>query len=311
MSVAAEPGSPAQRPGPEEALAWEAAQRTRAGGAGILAALLLLGSTLYALAQLSDGPKVTLTDGLRDVLGQPPLRGERGLLTESAIFLDDHRVDIMVTAVASAIGTALVALLLGYLFRATQARRPELSRLALYAALLGPLLFAVGPLLSAIGVVSAAADYVDGGVFSTPAAHDALRTGGLLGIGGLLASLGQLLTALAFVLIALNAMRVGLLTRFLGILGVIAGVLVIIPIGGTPIIVECFWLAFVGMMILGRGRAMPPAWHTGTAEPWPTRQELSEGAGASGPRDGAAQDATSVQDDAPVGGAPRRKRKRR
>lgn len=302
--------------GPDEALEWEAAQRTRAGGAGVLAGVLLLVSTIYALARLGDGPKVTLTDGVRDVLGQPPLNGPKGLLTESAMFLQDHRVDIIATAILSAVGTALIALVLGFLFRATQARRPELTRLALYAALLGPLLFALGPLLSAVSVVLDGGDYVSGGVFSTPGAHDALRTGGLLGVGGLLASLGQLLTALAFVLISLNAMRVGLLTRFLGILGVIAGVLVIIPIGGTPIIVECFWLAFVGMVILGRGPALPPAWRTGRAEPWPSQQQVRE------QREGAASAESEVEpvatgpsgsvalEDVPASAA-KRKRKRR
>lgn len=305
-------------PGPEEALAWEAAQRKRAGGAGVLAGFLLLLSTIYALARLGDGPKVTLTDGFRDVLGQPPAEGPRGLLTESAMFLDDHKVDIVATSLISAIGTALIALVLGFLFRATQARRPGLTRLAIYAALIGPLLFAVGPLLSAISVVTDAGSYVSDGVFSTQGAHDALRTGGLLGVGGLLASLGQLLTALAFVLISLNAMKVGLLTRFLGILGVIAGVLVIIPIGGTPIIVECFWLAFVGMMILGRGRTAPPAWHTGRAEPWPTQQEVREqkeraAAGELEPVTAPVREGSVAVEDAP--GEPptaaKRKRKRR
>jgi hypothetical protein len=266
----------AAEPAPEETLAWENAQRKRAGGAGTVAGLLLLASTIYGLARLSDAPKVTLTDGLRDVLGQPPARGPRGLLTETAMFLDDHKVDVIVTSIASAIGTALIAIVLGFLFRATQARNPALSRMAIYAALIGPVLFAIGPLLSGIGLVTDASSYVSKGVFSTLGAHDALRTGGLLGVGGLLAVLGQLLTALAFVLISLNAMRVGLLTRFLGILGVVSGALVIFPVGGTPIIVECFWLAFVGMMILGRGRAAPPAWHTGRAEPWLSQQQLRE-----------------------------------
>ncbi len=302
----------AEEPGPDEALEWEAAQRTRAGAAGVAAGVLLLLATIYAVARLGSGPKVTLTDGLRDVLGQPPATGRRGLLTDSAVFLDDHTIDIIATAVVTALGTLLIAPLLGFLFRATQARRPGLTRLAIYAALLGPLLFAAGPLLSAISVVVNASDYVSGGVFSTPGAHDALRTGGLLGVGGLLASLGQLLTALAFVLISLNAMRVGLLTRFLGILGVIAGVLVIIPIGGTPIIVECFWLAFVGMVVLGRGPALPPAWHTGRAEPWPSQQELREQrerGGAPAPETAATGGSALPEGEAPS--APKRKRKRR
>ena len=304
--------------GPDEALAWEAAQRGRAGTAGVVAGVLLLASTVYALARLGGGPNVTLTDGLRDALGQPPARGQPGLLTESAIFLDDRKLDILVTSVLTAIGTALIALVLGFLFRATQARRPEITRLAIYAALLGPLLFAVGPLLSAISVVRDAGSYVSGGVFSTLGAHDALRTGGLLAVGGLLASLGGLITALAFVLISLNAMKVGLLTRFLGILGVISGALVVFPLGGTPIIVECFWLAFVGMMILGRGRAAPPAWHTGRAEPWPTQQEVREqrergGAGAlvAEPVGGSGSVAFQDEPNAASAAAARRKRKRR
>ena len=64
-------------------------------------------------------------------------------------------------------------------------------------------------------------------------------------------------------------MRVGLLTRMLGYLGIAAGALMVL-VSPLPI-VQIFWLAALGFILLGRwpGGA-PPAWRTGQAEPWPT-----------------------------------------
>ena len=75
-------------------------------------------------------------------------------------------------------------------------------------------------------------------------------------------------------LVALNAMRAGLLTRFFGVLGILAGVLTVFQ-ADQPGIVRAFWLIGVGLLIGGR-ISVPPAWHTGRAEPWPTQQQLRE-----------------------------------
>ncbi len=261
----------------EESLAWEAQQRPRAAFAAIAAGILLFGTFLASILAFSDSPSVVLTDGFRDALGQPLADGRKGLLTESAMWFDDHGAALLLVTALSALGTALIAFTLGYLFRAVQARRPETSRLILYAALVGPILYGTGPLISATTAVLNAGSYVDAGRFSTLGAHDALRTGGGIAVAQFFVGVGQLATALAIVFISLNAMRVGLLTRFLGVLGCIVGALLILPaFFGPPAIVQSFWLIALGLLFLGRLRAVPPAWETGRAEPWPSQQVLRE-----------------------------------
>jgi hypothetical protein len=64
-----------------------------------------------------------------------------------------------------------------------------------------------------------------------------------------------------------------LLTRFLGYLGIIGGVLTIIPLVPIPI-VEAYWLLALAYLLSGRWPSgVPPAWSTGKAEPWPSRQQ--------------------------------------
>ena len=261
----------------EEALAWEAEQRPRAGYAAITAGVLLFATFLYAIVAFDDSPSVVLTDGFRDALGQPLADGRKGLLTESAVWFDDNTVELLGVTALTAVGTALIAFVLGYLFRATQARRPETTRFVLYLALVGPVLYGTGPLISATSAVLNASGYVSDGRLSTLGAHEALRTGRGIAVAQGFVLLGQFATAAAVLLISLNAMRVGLLTRFMGVLGCIVGALIILPaIFGPPAIVQSFWLVALGLLILGRVRAVPPAWATGRAEPWPSQQELRE-----------------------------------
>jgi hypothetical protein len=306
----------------EESLAWEAEQRPRAGIAAITAGVLLFATFLASVLAFSDSPDVVLTDGFRDVLGQQLSDGRKGLLTESAMWFDDHAVALLGVTALAALGTALIALALGYLFRALKARRPETSRLLLYAALIGPILYGIGPLISAANAVINASNYVSDGRFSTLGAHDALRTGSGIAVAQVFVGIGQLATALAIVLISLNAMRVGLLTRFLGVLGCIVGALLILPaLFGPPAIVQSFWLVALGMLLLGRVRAMPPAWETGRAAPWPSQQELrerKERAGATPAAPAARGGSVAVGEDEPDGapGVPhaaskKKKRKRR
>jgi hypothetical protein len=80
--------------------------------------------------------------------------------------------------------------------------------------------------------------------------------------------------AFMFLLISLNAMRAGLLSRFMGVLGIIVGVLLVIPLQGNLPVVQVFWVAALGALILGRwpqGRG--PAWDSGEAIPWPSAQD--------------------------------------
>jgi hypothetical protein len=62
----------------------------------------------------------------------------------------------------------------------------------------------------------------------------------------------------------------------MGVLGIMAGVFLAFPFFSIPI-VQAFWLVGVGLLFLGRfPNGVPPAWETGRAEPWPSRQEMLE-----------------------------------
>ena len=186
----------------------------RAAVAAVLAGVLtLLGNALQS-GVYSGLPKVYAVDALRDAAGLP-IPGGQGLRTAQIRFLDGKGTELLLTGLLIAVGAALVAPALGYLFRATRARRPMLPQMALWAVLLGPLLVAVGGLVAQVTLVVQAHQFATGHDFSSQAARDALGGGALLA-GQLARQIGILALALGFVLVSLNAMRAGLLTRFMG-----------------------------------------------------------------------------------------------
>ncbi|MCW2996973.1 MAG: hypothetical protein JWN65_522 [Solirubrobacterales bacterium] len=259
----------------EETLAWEAEQRPRAALLALIAGNFTLLGGIVASLLFRDFPAVSILDGIRDAAGLPLTVGD-GLRTSQLFFYDDKVVPLIAVAVVLAIGSAAMAGVLGYLFRATQARSANLPRIALFGAIGGPVILAVSELVLQVAISLKAHSFVVDKDYSTAAAHDALQGGAVLA-AQVLRQIGVLLLAFSFVLISLNAMRVGLLTRFMGILGMIVGALFIIPLGSNLPIVQCFWLVAIGFLIFGRWpNGRPPAWETGRPEPWPTQQELRE-----------------------------------
>lgn len=259
----------------EETLAWEAEHRPRAGLAAIASgALTLAGGILSSFAN-ADSPSVYALDAVRDAAGEPVPGG--GLKTPQVLYVDDHAAQLLIAAVLLAIAAALMAPVLGYLYRATAARRAEMPRWALYPAVAAPILIAVAQVVLYVFVVVKANDFASGSDRDTAAAHDALQ-GGVLTGAQILSQLALLGIALAFVLVSLNAMRAGLLTRFMGVLGVIVGALFVLggQLNQSLPIVQVFWLVAVGWLILGRWPTPVPAWQTGRAEPWPTQQQIRE-----------------------------------
>jgi hypothetical protein len=259
----------------EETLAWERDNRARAGVAAIAAGLLtLVGGVLSSITN-RDSPSVYALDALRDAAGQPVPGG--GLKTEQVLFVDAHAGALLASAVLLALGAALMAPVLGFLFRATRARNPALSAWILYPAVIAPVLIGVSQAVLYTAVVLKAGDFADGTARDTATAHDALQ-GGVITAAQVLSQLSLLFVALAFVLVCLNAMRAGLLTRFMGVLGIIVGALFVLggQLNQTLPIVQVFWLVAVGNLIVGRWPSPVPAWETGKAEPWPTQQQLRE-----------------------------------
>ena len=204
-----------------------------------------------------------------------PIGGRPSLRLPLYQYVDDHAAGLLANTFISAIGFLLVGVGLAYLARATRARRPEYPRLALYLPHLGAALMALQTLLVGIGTVVAAHDFLTGPRTIEAAKH--LNTSGLLVAGSVAQITGLLAFGSAFVFISLNAMRAGLLTRFMGILGIVVGVFTVLQFGAPGLLLQVFWLAALGVLILGYWPAgMPPAWRSGRAEPWPSQQEARE-----------------------------------
>jgi hypothetical protein len=259
----------------DETLADEQRRRIPAAVASIAAGTLTLGGGALAAWVYSDLPPVQVLDAMRERLapGPPP---EPGLKARQALWYDDNAVRLILVSVVLALAAAAIGLALTHLYRSVLARRPELHRGVIYAAIGGSVLVAVSGIVQAVGVTIQAASFASSSHQTSDAARDVLQ-GPVIVASLLLRQIGVFAIGFAFVMLALNGMRVGLLTRFMGVLGIIVGVLFIIPLGASLPIVQAFWLVALGVLFLGRWPAgMPPAWVTGEAQPWPTQQELRE-----------------------------------
>ena len=261
-------------PTADETLADEVARRKQAGAAGIAAGVLTIVSGALAAIIYGDKPTVPLLDSLREHLAADP--AVRGLKVRQALFYDDNAVQIILVSLLLALAAGAMGLALSHLYRSTQARRPELRRGVVVAAIAGASLVAVCELVLSISFVVEAHKLATASQPTAEDAREALLPPTALA-AGILRQLGVFALGIAFILLALNAMRVGLLTRFMGVLGIIVGGLFIVPLGASLPIVQAFWLAALGTLFLGYWPpGLPPAWVTGEAQPWPTQQELRE-----------------------------------
>jgi hypothetical protein len=251
----------------EEKLQWEARYGRLAG----IAALAAVGFQVAAL--------VAQIPALQD----SPSRDEDKRYRESLTNIHEHAGNILASSILTGIASALTAGVLYYLYRAACHRRPQLPAAIGWIFLFIPILVIVGPILTQLNAQDLADRFFESGPRTNPRAkaliEDNPSTAGLA-----LNTAGLLSLAIGFVFVGVQAMRVGLLSRFLGILAVVAGALMILPLVGLPI-VQAFWLAAVGWLLLGRwpgGRG--PAWESGEAELWPRptgRGGLLGGAGSS------------------------------
>lgn len=281
----------------EESLAWEAQWAPRAAIVAILAGLATIVGTIVANIALRGRPQVTIADGLAD-LADPS--NPNGLLEPLLVHLDDNLAAFLGGQLVTALSGPLTALALVYLWRAVQARNPAFGRGALIALVAGGVATLVGGIVGPASVAISISDFVSSSDHTTQAAHDALQPAAAL-TAGLIAFVGRISLGIGLVLVALNAMRVGLLTRFMGILGIMAGAFMAFPFIQLPI-VQSFWLIALGVLFLGRmPNGTPPAWESGRAEPWPSRQQMLE---QQGKVPGAGQPAVAAP--APLDPAPER-----
>jgi MFS family permease len=265
---------------PEEILASEAQGRLRAGYSALAAAsLTIIGVALTTVGQPGasefDDKIVTVVDAMsRTAAGEPIPPGR---ISAFAVDVGQHPTVPIVGAVLYGLGSLAIFFAMAYLFRATRARRPGTPQVALVMAAIGAVGFGVGRAVAEVARYLGARDFVHAADKTNSAATDALSPTATL-VGQLIWETSALALGFAIAIISLNAMRVGLLSRFMGVLGVIVGVAVapILPIDQQGII-RVFWLAALGMLLLGRlPSGTPKAWVTGEAEPWPTQQQLRE-----------------------------------
>ncbi len=245
----------------DEQLGWEAARRGRAGAMAIAAGVFSLGGGLAQGIVFSDYPA--------DFPASP---------IAQALFVDDHALSIVALAALVALGTLLMAPALELLYRAAKARRPATPAVARVMLWLGVIALAGSQLARALLYALDASRFA---ARPDPYLHyfDAQEvfTSGSILVAQTLGGAGGLAVAFAFVIVSLSAMRAGLLTRFMGVLGIIVGALFVFPFGSQLPVVPSFWLIALGALFLGRWpNGTPPAWSTGEAEPWPTKQELRE-----------------------------------
>ena len=288
----------------EQQLAWEARQRPRAAIAAIAAGVLTLLGAIIQGRFFVDVPTASVLASLERVgdgaIGQKP-----SLLIPLAEHYDERGMELLAGVIVNSLGIAALGLVLTFLAFATRARSSQLPRIGLYLPFIGGVLLAIGALLFAIGRLERFDGILD--TARTVTAVNDTEAPPLLIAGPLLQFVGGLALAIGFLLTCLHAMRAGLLTRFMGVLGVLLGFLLILPVlGNGAAIVQSFWLVALGLLFLQRvpGGAVPPAWRTGKAEPWPTAAE------ARAAREAPAA-APAVNGPSPSTSANKRKRKRR
>ncbi|HEU5141778.1 MAG TPA: hypothetical protein VFU04_01340 [Solirubrobacterales bacterium] len=243
----------------ERQLAWEQRWARPAGLAALAGVALAIASIV--IAQSKGG-----ADGASELLRD----------------IDAHQSAVLVSSVLQALGVALLALPLLYLFRAADARSETMRTQLVGVVVAGPLFLAIAFLLTGIASVQAAGDFVTdevprlveqgtalGSERANDVADDTLSDASLrplatgFGIGG------QIGFAVAMFYTALHAMRTGLLTRFWGSLGMALG-----AVSFLFFQFALLWYLYLGLLIAGwvaGGR--PPAWQTGEAEPWPSPAE--------------------------------------
>jgi hypothetical protein len=259
----------------EDHLAWEAEYRTRAGAAAIVASLLALAGTIGSVVVKNGAPSPGWLESFSRATQPGPIANRPSLRLPLFQYIDDHALALVASSIATALGYLAAGLALIYLARATAARRPEYPRIARYLPHIGAALMALQTLLVGIGTVIAARDFIDGPRTVEAAAN--LNTTGILVAGQIALLVGLLAFGATYVFVGLNAMRAGLLTRFMGILGIIVGVFTVLQFGLPGLLLQVFWLAALGALILGHWpEGVPPAWRTGRAEAWPSQAQVRE-----------------------------------
>jgi hypothetical protein len=227
--------------------------------------------------------------------------------------IDADSGTLVLTYVIRALGSALLAIPLVYLFRATEARSEKVRSQLIGLAIAGPLFMAAFAIFTGLSLHDAAPAFVAKHVTGSKShmddvAQNVINDSAFRNLAAGFGIAGALGFAFAMAYTSLHAMRVGLLSRFWGSLGVALGVGSILFPQYTLI-----WIIYLGLLIAGwvpRGR--PPAWDSGEAIPWPSPGErMAEQMSGKGEGDDDDTTAEEAEPAPPRQPGERRKRKRR
>ncbi len=254
---------------PQKQLEWEARQRPRAGVAAIVAVVTMLGGLIGTVQLGNDVPNPSGIETLQRALQPGPVDQLPSLQIPALEYLTDHSAAWLLLGVLGMIGAIAGGWSMGFLAVATRARRPELRRWVVYLPIVGGVLAGLAFFMREVAQLVHANNVLDG----PRTVADATKIGGLLIFASALGFFGQLATAGGYVLVSLHAMRAGLLTRLLGTLGIGAGVFTILPILPFGPLLQLLLQAALALLFFRFWMGgIPPAWESGRAEPWPSRQ---------------------------------------
>lgn len=199
--------------------------------------------------------------------------GTAGLLASA----DESSATFLIAAIVTALGFLLLPVALGYLLRATRARRPETPGIAFPLLAGAAIATAVALVVEQVLFIDVAGDFVAADSMTEEVADDLVAESAVDTVQFVRFALNIALGA-AVLLVALNAMRAGLLSRFVGIIGIAVGAFIAIPILGGATLIQLFWLVALGLLFLGRwpGGGRGPAWERVEAVPWPTAAQRME-----------------------------------
>lgn len=185
------------------------------------------------------------------------------------ISFHDNEMALLGTAVMLAIGAALLAVPLLYLFKAAEGRSDKVRKSLIAFAVLGPVLFGIQGIVSWVALGGVADDFVGMSERTDQIAEDLIEDSTALQTASGLIFPGILALLVGMIYIPLMAMRAGLITRFFGTLGMALGASMALfpPIALLGLMMWFIYIAFLIGDWLPGGR--PPAWSAGVAVPWP------------------------------------------
>jgi hypothetical protein len=205
---------------------------------------------------------------------------------------------VTATGLMQAVAFALLAFPLVYLFRAAQARSPQVRSQLIGLVVAAPLFLALSSGFAIVSQQDAADQFVAGEAKSTltkseaheecveddetplqaceqtkredDEASNARTEASLAPFATGLGLAGGLGLVVALFYTCLWAMRTGLLSRFWGSLGMALGIATLFGL----IVFLMIWLVYFALLVLGKvPNGRPPAWAAGEAIPWPTPGE--------------------------------------